>query len=184
MASFWSQRTPSERRMLIVCALVIAVAIPLLLMPAGGTSKKLLPARQASLRYQAAVKEKTDYDTRLDQIKPRIEQLVFNDPPEKLLPTVIRQLQDIGRASGIRFREIKPLRAKRFGDVTRVPVSVRFSSEFSKTVPFLYRVEDPAGKLVVDKFNVTASSNKTGQVDVEAHISLFTRAAAATETGA
>jgi Tfp pilus assembly protein PilO len=179
MNAFWAQRTAGEKRLIVLCLVVLVVAVPVMLMPPSGPTKKLLTAQEARLKYRETVDQKILLDKDNDRLKPEIEKLVYKEPPDQLLPQAIRTLQAYAKESGIHLREIKPLRAKQTGALTRVPLSIRFTSGFDKTVPFLYRVEDPAGRIVVDKLNVSASDPKTRMVDVEAQVSLFTRAAPA-----
>ena len=178
MSSFWEQRTPSERRMIVIMGLVVAVGVPLLLMPAGGSSKKLLSADEAKAKFRTVLKEKSTLDAESDKLTPEIEKLTQNDSPDKLLPETIRILQKCANDSGIHIREIKPLRTKNYITVTRVPLSVRFTTDFAKSIPFVYRVEDPATKLVVEKLNISAADVRSRSVDVEVQVALFTRAVA------
>jgi Tfp pilus assembly protein PilO len=184
MNGFWAQRSPSERRMLVICLIVVAIGVPLALFPGGGSSKKLLSAAEARQQYKSKVDQKTQLEADIERIKPLMDQMVYADPPEQLIPKVITTLQGYAKASGIHLREIKPLRSKKIAGVTKETLSVRFTSEFGKTVPFLYRVEDPSGKLVVEKFNLTASDPKSRTVDVDAQIALYTQAASADATAA
>jgi hypothetical protein len=57
-------------------------------------------------------------------------------------------------------------------------LSARFTSEFGKAVPFFYRIDDPSGKLVVEKFDVTCADPKSRTVDVEVQVALYTVAGA------
>jgi hypothetical protein len=184
MAGFWQQRKTSEKWLLGICLLVMIVCIPMLLLPSSTSNKKLLPAREARQKYLKAVSDKNLRDAEIDRMKPEIDKLTYQEAPEELIPRVIRTLQTTAGKSGIHIREIKPLRVRRMAGVTKVPLSVRFSCDFAKTVPFLYSAEDPAGKLVVDRLNVTAPDAKSRIVDVEAHVAFFTTstAAAAGET--
>jgi hypothetical protein len=152
------------------------------LFPGGGDGKRLLSAREARQQYEAKLKQKSDLDSNVDRVEPLMSQMVYTDAPEKLIPKVITTLQGYAKDSGIHLREIKPLRSKKVANLTKETLSVRFTSEFGKTIPFLYRVEDPAGKLVVEKFNLTASDPKQRTVDVDAQIALYTQAAAATDS--
>src|SRR5262249_4428040 len=111
------------------------------------------------------------------RLKPALEKLVYKDSPEQVVPAVIKKLQTVAKESGIHLREIKPLRARNLATVIKVPMTVRFTGQFGQSVPFLYKVEDPAGKLVVEKFNVTVSDPKIKTVDVEVQIALYTQAA-------
>jgi hypothetical protein len=144
--SFWAQRTPGERRMLVIGLIVVAICVPLVLFPGGASGKKLLSAREARQQYESKLKEKAQLESDNERIKP--------------------------------------LRSKKVAGVTKETLSVRFTSEFGKTVPFFYRVEDPAGRLVVEKFNLTASDPKSRTVDVDAQIALFTKSDAAAPTAA
>ena len=183
MNSFWAQRTPGERRMLVLGLIVLVVCVPLVLFPGGGSGKKLLSARDARQQYESKLKEKAQLEAEDEQIKPKMDQMVYTDPPEVLIPKVITTLQGYAKDSGIHLREIKPLRAKKVAGLTKETLTLRFTSEFGKTVPFFYRVEDPAGKLVVEKFNLTASDPKSRTVDVDAQVALFTQATDANASG-
>jgi len=66
------------------------------------------------------------------------------------------------------------LRPRRFGSLNKVPLSVRYSSEFSNTLPFVYAVEDPSGKLAIDRLNLSAADPKKTMVDVEIQVSFYT----------
>jgi hypothetical protein len=179
MSSFWAQRTPSERRMLLICLIAVVIGVPLVLFPGGSAGKKLLSAREARQQYESKLAQKKQLETDDERIKPLMDQMVYAEAPEQLIPKVITTLQGYAKASGIHLREIKPLRSKKTAGVTKETLSVRFTSDFGKTVPFLYRVEDPSGKLVIEKFNLTASDPKSRAVDVDAQIALFTRVDAA-----
>jgi len=179
MINMWPQRSPSERRMIILGVIVVVIGVPLALFPGGSSGKKLLSAREASQQYEGKVKQKSELESNVDRVEPLMGQMVYSDPPEKLIPKVITTLQGYAKDSGIHLREIKPLRSKKVANLTKETLSVRFTSEFGKTVPFFYRVEDPAGRLVVEKFNLTASDPKLRTVDVDAQIALYTQSGAA-----
>jgi hypothetical protein len=184
MKQFWAARTASERRMLILCLIVAVACIPLVLTPPGGGNKKLLSATEASLKLKDATAERTRLAGETERMKPEIENMVFTDAPDQLIPQTIKTLQGYAKQSGLHLREIKPLRMRRMATVTKVPMSVRFTTgDFAKTaVPFLYRVEDPTTKMVIEKFNVTAADPKTRTVDVEAQIALYTKSSGDVES--
>jgi hypothetical protein len=180
MGGFWQQRTKSEKVLLVAMALVVVIFVPMLVLQGPTANKKLLSAREARQQYQRAESDKRQKDRVIDQLKPEIEKLTYKEAPEEVIPKVIRLLQLKAGAAGIHIREIKPLRVRRLTGVVKVPLSVRFSCDFSRTVPFLYSTEDPAEKLVVDRLNVTAPDSKTRSVDVEAHIAFYTTHTATT----
>jgi len=182
MNSFWAQRTPSERRMMVICLLFVAIGLPMLLFPGGGGSKKLLSAKEARLKYDDVVRQKAALDRDADRLKPQIAKLSYPDAPEKLMPKVVLLLQKYAKQSGLHLREIKPLRPKRYPTVTKETLSVRFTAPFSQAVPFFYRIDDPSGKLVVEKFDVTSADPKSRTVDVDAQVALYTVASAGGST--
>jgi len=174
MSRFWAQRNPRERFLIVLCLIAVVVGVPLMLMSPDGVGRNLLPAAQARQKRETLLKEKAAMEDEIGRLKPEIEKMVYRKSPEQVLPEVIRALQKHAKASGIHLREIKPLRVRRLGDVTRVPLSVRFATEFKKIVPLFYRLEDPRGKWVVEKFNISADP-KSRTVDVDAQIALFTQ---------
>ncbi len=180
--SFWSERTKSERNMITVAGIAVIVAIPLMLSPTSGSSKKLLPAAEARQQYRNIVSEKQNLEKQTDEITPKIKVLASDAMPDVIMPGMVKAIQLCAKNAGIHVREIKPLRVKQIGTVTRIPLNVRFVSEFKQTTKFLYDIEDPAGKLVVEKYSVSASDAKSGLVDVEVQLTMFTTAKAAATT--
>jgi len=173
----WSKRNAREKFLLVVCALALVIGVPLLLIPSYSGNSKLPSAAEARLKYQSTVKQKDSMSAETDRVKPALDKAAYTDRPEQLLPQVIRSLQDTAKNSGVHLREIKPLRPRRIGTLTKVPLSVRFTGTFTKTIPFLYRIEDPSGRLVVEKFNVTTTDAKSRTVDVEVQVALYTQQA-------
>jgi hypothetical protein len=181
MNSLWAARKPRERFLIVICVLAVVVGVPMLLIPPSGGNRKLLSASAARQRYKKLVDEKAQLDRTMDRIKPAISRMAYTERPEELVPKVIRQLQGYAKDSGVHLREIKPLRARKVGTLMKVPMTVRFSTaEFGKSATaFLYRAEDPAGKLVVEKLNVSTADQKTHTVDIEAQVALYTEATGA-----
>jgi len=175
--------TPSERRMVMICAIVVVVGAVVLMSPPATTGKKLLTAAQAVTKREDLDRKIKLLRKETDELKPHIDALTYTEAPEVVVPKVIRTLQKCAVDSGIHIREVKPLRAKKFIGVIKVPLNVRFTCEFGKSVPFLYRVEAPENKIVVDKFTVTASDPKKHTVDVDVEVDLFTQGNGAASEG-
>jgi len=181
--SFWSERTKSERFLISIAGIAIVVGIPLMLTPPAGSNKKLLPAAEARQQYRKTVNEKSSLDKETDEYAPKIKELASDELPDKIMPVMVKAIQACATNAGIHVREIKPLRPKQIGTVTRIPLSVRFSSEFQKTTKFIYDLEDPKGKLVVEKYSVSSSDAKAGLVDIEIQVTMFTTANVAANSG-
>jgi Tfp pilus assembly protein PilO len=168
----------SEKRLVFICVIVVGVAAWLLLSPSGAGGKPLLSAKDASLKYKQVANEKRTLDAETFASKPKIEGMLYPGSAEEIIPKVVQKLQTMATTNGLHLREVKPLRAKRAGDVTKLPVNVRFTCQFAKAIPFIYNVEGPDTKLVVDKLNVSAPDEKATQVDVELEISCFAHTSA------
>lgn len=184
MNEFWEKRKSSEKLLLVVCALAVVGFLISLAFPAQGGSKTLLTEAQASQKYQEAMQKRQTLDANIEKLSPRINRMMFTEAPEQLIPKVIQSLQKTAEKSGIHLREIKPLRAKVVDSlrkvpigVTRVPMSIRFTTtDFNNgVVPFLYGIEDPGSKLVIEKFNVTAPDPKVRTMEIEVQIAFYTR---------
>lgn len=172
--ALWAQRNPRERALLIVGAVVIAVAAYLLMTPEQGYKAGMLSSAAARAKYRDGLRQRELADDRIAALKPRVDTATYKDTSERVMPAVLKTLNEHAKLAGVRLREVKPLRPRRIGGVTKVTLTVRFTSEFRQVIPFVYHVEDPKGKLVVEKLNVSAPDPKSRQVDVEVQVALFT----------
>ena len=68
-------------------------------------------------------------------------------------------------------------------NLTKLSLDVRFSTEFKKAIPFIYRIEEIKSKLVIEKFNISSVDPKSKKVDVEIQVALFTQAPSFTADG-
>ncbi len=173
-----------DRNALVFLAVgaVVILGGNLLIPPAApGAQKKLLPASEANARREVALRTLKRLSGEQDELEPRIATMISDLPAEELTPRTIRDLQAIAAKSNVHLREIKPLRprALALGKGARAPLEIRFRAAFQPdVVRFLYFVEDPARKMVVDKINVTSGDARFKTVDVSAQITVFTRSTA------
>lgn len=171
---FWASRTPRERMLILLGVVVLAVAAYLLATPPEGSQRGMLPASVAKQRYEEALKKKAEADKTIQLLTPKLDTAAYKETSEKVVPTVLKTLREHASKAGVHLREVKPLRPRQVGGATKVSLTVRFSGSFREVVPFLYYVEDPQGKLVVEKLNVSAPDPKKSQVDVEVQVAFFT----------
>src|SRR5262249_49316053 len=172
-----------EKLLIALMVLAVLIGVPMALISPEKANGKLLSAANARQQYKKTESEMKTQDAETARLKPALEKLVYKESPEQVVPAVIKTLQTVAKESGIHLREIKPLRARRLATVTKVPMTVRFTGQFGQSIPFLYKVEDPSGKLVVEKLNVTVSDPKVKTVDVEVQIALYTKAGASSKAG-
>lgn len=178
-----------DKTLITVMGLVILLAVFLILTPSGGTAgnKNLLPLDEAKAKNVKTKLKYKDLLTEKERLEPQITRTTYNMAPEQLTAYVTEDLYALADRAGVHIREIKPLRSRTLpdGNVTRVPLEVRFRAPFQPNViRFLYFAEDPTKKMVVDKFNITSTDARLKSVDVSAQITVYTRAAAKGSSGA
>lgn len=177
-------RTKRERLMLLIALLLIpAILIGNALVPSGPPAgqKSLLPVDQANLKREVQTRTITQMRQEQQEMEPRIAQMAYNLPPDEIVPRVIGDLQRTAVRAGVHLREIKPMRpsALSSGAGARVPMEVTFRAPLQpNAVQFLYYVEDPAARFVVDKIHITSADAKFRTVEAVAEITVFTRSTA------
>jgi len=176
MSAWWRQRNARERALLVACVAVCIVAVWLVFTPSGSSRGKLLPAAAAREKFRAAEAEKTRLEQETSALRAAVEKAVFTDPPDRLLPKVVQRLQAIARESGVHVKEIKPARVRAAADVSKVMLNVRLGTvSFGRpVVTFLYRLEEPKEKLVVENLTITAPDPKARTVEVEVQVAMYT----------
>ena len=176
-----------EKRLVVVGGVVVvAILVGNFLIPqpsAGAKEKKLLSKAEAEKQTEVQTRAYKRIQEEEGTMEVRVQKSVYTLSSEELVPRVLRDLQTIATKSGIHLREVRPLRPKALtsGQGTKVPLEVRFRAPFqSSVVRFLYDVESPDGKMVVDKMTVTSADAKSKAVEVSAQITVFTRSTAGT----
>lgn len=181
MKQWWQARNPRERLMIVLCAGMIVFGAWIGMQPSDASGGKLLGSKEARAAYEAALRDRTRLDAETERLRAEVKRLSVQGGSDEALPDAIRKLQECASASKVHIREMKPLRTRKVGTLVRTPISIRFSSTrfTDEAVPFLYRIEDPAGKLVIEKLNVSSPDQRSGSVDVELQVALFAAGASA-----
>ncbi len=193
------------------CVVVVAGAIWFVLAPPPRGSKANLAPLKDALNKTVASKNNARR-LREDQlaIEPQVKARAYDKPADQVVPIVVGSLQSAAERAGIHLREVRPLRAKIVTDEmdpkvvaktttgrsarasstthevlgARVPVEVRFKAPFQpNVVKFLYDLENPAGRMVIDKISITSADAKFRTVEVSAQITVFTRSSSGTAGG-
>ena len=200
-----------EQLMVGICVVVVAGALWLVLSPNGTTGKgNLIPLEQALSKTAASRVNARKLQEEQLAVEPRVKDHAYLNPADQLVPLVIRNLQLAADRAGIHLREVRPLRPKlvtdesdpknatvvtkarttRAGSTTheilgaRVPVEVRFKAQFQpNVVRFLYDLENPSGRMVIDKISITSADARFHTVEVSAQITVFTLSSAGTAGG-
>jgi len=168
--------------MLLLIAVIIVPIILILnaLTPSGHTAgaRTLLPLDQANTKREIQARTMARWSEEEKEMQPQIARMSYNVPADRVVPQMVGDLQRIAAHSGVHLGEIKPAKPGLLpsGSGAQVPVEVRFRAPLQpNTVRFLYEVEDPTGKFVVDKMDITSGDAKFQTVEASAQISVFTR---------
>src|SRR5579871_2790185 len=173
-------RSKREKMLIMLCLLVVVVALVTVMSPYGKTTVRhtLLPTAAANSQTQTKEVTYKKLTSEVNAIEPRIRKMTFTEPPDNVSALVTQQLQALAAKAGLHLLYIKPLRAVRTttGLVVRVPLEIRFRASFQPDViRFLYYIEEPASRMVVDKIDITAADSHLKTVEVSARVSVFTQ---------
>lgn len=174
-------RTKRERTLLLIAIIVVPIILIVnFLTPSGHTvgTRSLLPLEQANSKQEVQTRTMARWREEEKEMQPQIAHMSYDLPADQVVPQMVDALQHIAARSGVHLGEIKPGKPGLLpsGSGVQVPVEVRFRAPLQpNTVRFLYEIEDPASKLVVEKMDITSGDAKFQTVEALAQISVFTR---------
>jgi len=175
------QISPRDRKVLVILV-VFVVVIFIWNMATPSTSGKgtagMLPAKKAIEGTTLNQKNQARLTREVNELTPKVNDLAFNIAPDELVPRTVKDLQEIAAKSGVHIREIKPIRPKLLasGMGSSVPMEVHFLAPFQpNAMKFLYYAEDPAGKMVIDKLDISSADPRRKTVEVSATVTVFTK---------
>lgn len=176
----------SERILIAVCVVVVVVAVWLQMThsQSAGSQRTLLTPAEALRKTEVATRTIKRLRTQQGDLQQKIKQLAYTEPPDRLVPLVIRDLQKIADQAGVHIHEIKPATKPKVianGQGASISLEADFRAPFQPNViRFLYYVEDPTSKRTIDKLQVMSTDQQLRTVDVTARITVFTRSVAGT----
>ena len=175
-----------ERNLVIVCAVFLIAVVIFVMSPSGKAlpKHKLLPTDRAETEWRKAAKTYQTVGASMGSIQPRVSKMTYSESPDTVAALATQELQDIAARSHIHLREVKPqLRVGKMksSQIGRVSLDVRFRAPFQPdVVRFLYYIEDPTGRMVVDKVDITSADSRFKSVEVTARVSVFTQSVTGT----
>jgi hypothetical protein len=172
--------SPSERRMIGFGGAIAVGIILYSLWPSGSTvnTAGMLATQDAKSKKNVALAALKKLKLESEGYQPQIAAMSYDVAPDELVPLMVRELQQIAAKSGVHLREYKPVRPHLLtsGMGSSVPLEVHFLAPFQpNTMKFLYQVEDPNGKLVVDKLDITSADPRRKTVEVSVTVTGYTR---------
>ncbi|HEV2474658.1 MAG TPA: hypothetical protein VGS41_18425 [Chthonomonadales bacterium] len=164
----------------ILIVFVIAVAVWLKLTPARSTAGKaaLLSVSDAVHKQEVERREMSRLQTEIGEMNPKVAAMSDQDDPESLTPRAVSKLEEVARRAGVHLEEIRPGKPQLLpsGAGERISLDIKFEARFQpECIAFLYYVEEPAGRMVVDRLSLTSADARQKTVQVAARISTFTR---------
>ena len=193
------------------CVVVVAASVWFALAPASsGTKANLVSLNEARRKTLESRNNAKKLQADKLAIEPQVKARAYDKPADQVVPIIVGNLQSAADRAGIHLREVRPLRSKIVTDEmdpkvvakttsgrsarasstthevlgARVPIEVRFKAPFQPNVMrFLYDLENPAGRMVVDKISITSADAKFRTVEVSAQITVFTRSSSGTAGG-
>lgn len=173
--------SPRDKRMIYIGVIVLVLIFAWnFLTPSTGAKSTagMVPYAKATKDTEVNKHNEVRLTRELTDLDPKVSGLAYNTPPDELVPRTVRDLQRIAAKSGVHIREIKPIRPRVLGSGmgSSVPLEVHFQAPFQpNAMKFLYYVEDPAGKMVVDKLDISSADPRHKTVEVSAQVTVFTR---------
>ncbi len=171
--------SPLGRRIisLLIVVAVIALVWNFANPPASGQKGKPLTKEEAQRQIDSAKADIKRMSQERLEMEPKIEMLSSDKLSDELIPRMVRDLQRIAKEANVHLTEVKPQRPRPLSDkLEKVTVEVRLRAPFQpNAMQFFYLIESPDGKMVVDKFAITASDSKRNSVEISANVTLFTR---------
>jgi|YelNatPaOPRAMG01_1025707.scaffolds.fasta_scaffold02945_10 Tfp pilus assembly protein PilO len=175
MKEFWEARNKRERWLIIMAVLSIVTSVPFMFTPTSGLTKALLPANVARQKYQQAVEQTTEMIQDGKRMRHKLSEWTFHSNPDALIPQLIDTLQKQSVKGGVHLMEIRPLRTIQNDKLAMIPISIRCECPFDKAIAFLYYLEDPSSKMVVDRVDISSSGTNSNLVDMNAQIATYTQ---------
>ena len=175
------QISPRDKKMIIggiVFAVIIFIWNILTPSSAGKGTTGLLSETKAKQDTAVNTRTQVRLTNEVSDLTPMVNDLAYSLAPDELVPRTVKELQEIALKSGVHIREIKPVRPKLLpsGMGSSVPLEVHFLAPFQpNAMKFLYYVEDPAGKMVIDKLDVSSADPRRKTVEVSATVTVYTK---------
>lgn len=169
-----------EIALLVVLGIVVIATAGLLGTPSGTAQKQktLLPAADATLKYKQDAAKYLAMANQQAALQKQAESLTYTKTAQRLVADEVAWLQKIAHESGVHIQELRPLTPLKVpdGQLATVPMEVRFEASFQpQVVRFLYSVEKPDGRMVLDRVDIAPQQTGSGDVAVTAQVAVFTQ---------
>lgn len=174
-------KTKRERNLVVLAVIVILIAVYFELSAPNSSSAKatgpLLPLSQAVKKYDNGKTQYVALGNEEDTLQPLINHLTSSKSADALSPIMASSIMDMAAKASIHISTLRPLSPEIVADgqAERVPIEIQFDAPFEpNSINFLYHLEDPKGRYVVDQVQLATHERHRNMVSVTARVSMFT----------
>ncbi len=172
MREFWTSRTLRERIMIIVCVLAVVIGVPLAI-PTGKSAVALLSPAAAQAKLTNEQSQVANLHRQNATIRSLLTTTSYVGGPDAALPKIVEKLQADAKSAGIHIKEIKPIHPHIVDGVAKMAFDMSFSSSLGQALSFIFYLENPKGKLVIEKINLSTSETQNQQIQVTVEVAAF-----------
>ncbi len=175
-------RTKREKNLVLLMLLIVAAAVIMEVTapsskPLGTTAGPVYPYAVATKKYHDGVTQYLALGRQEDVLTPQIQKLAQKSAPDQLVPAMINTLMKQADKASVHISSLRPLQPVLVGagQALQVPIQMQFSAPFHPdTLHFLYLLENPANRFVIDRLDVSTDNRHPGMVNITAQVSAFT----------
>jgi hypothetical protein len=174
------KRFSRREQVLIGACVLVALIVGLPALWEAVANRGPSPSASAA-RLRSARQERQAHATALTRLEQEFERVADRRPASQLPAAVMTALDRRARADGIQLREVRPLSPRPLDKVISVPVQLSFTAPFPQAARFLARLRTAPDRIAVDRVVIAATATNDDRVTVQALVSVFTLAPAASE---
>lgn len=158
----------------VAVAVAVAFGTPMALSAFGSSEDTELTI--ARLRDERREKDKAAelLEERTERLKPQVERLAWNVPPEQLRQEIVRKVSNLAQAANVTLVTTRPLKPRSLDVMTEVSVELHVTAPLPRLVQFLHPLQQPGSRFSVDRLRIASASQESDLLDVNMTVSGYT----------
>lgn len=158
--------------MMVLCALVVAIGVPLAI-PMGKSAGTLLSPAAAQTKLTSEQSQLASLHRQNATMRSLLTTTSYVGGPNAALPKIIEKLQADAKSAGIHIKEIKPIHPHIVDGVAKMAFDMNFNCSLGQALSFIYYLENPKGKLVIEKIALSTSETQNQQIQATIEVAAF-----------
>ncbi len=123
---------------------------------------------------EAASKNKEHHENELKDAEQKFEEMSVILPKEQEIPSLLRNISDLGKRAGLDFVEFKPGNESPKDFYAEIPVSIRIKGPYHNVGYFLGEVSGLDRLVTVDNINMGGPQDVAGEILLDSSCNLLT----------